>query len=48
MGGKSGVSWSQTMDILSDVLRSLNFSSVGNEAMNRRFSGTSGELGVLC
>lgn len=33
-----GVYWSQTMDILSDMLRSLNFSSVGNEATAGRFS----------
>lgn len=27
-----GVYWNQTMDILSDMLRSLNFSSIGNKA----------------
>lgn len=33
--------WSQTGDILLEVLRSVNFSSVSNEATTRRFSWTS-------
>lgn len=39
-----GVYWSQTMDTLSDILRSLNFSSIGNEATAGRFSWMRGEL----
>lgn len=36
--------WGQNMDILLDMLRSLNFSSIGSEATTRRFSWTNHEL----
>lgn len=36
--------WGPDHDILSDVLRSLNCSAVGNEATTGRISWTSGEL----
>lgn len=39
-----GVCWGQTTDVLSDVLRSFNFSSIGSEATTGRFSWTSDEL----
>lgn len=44
VGGTGDVCWGQTMDILSAVLRSLNFSSIGNEETTRRVSWTSDEL----
>lgn len=42
--GAGEVYWSQTMDILSDMLRSLNFPSIGKKATAGRFSWTSGEF----
>lgn len=44
-GGRApGGCWGQTMDILSDLLRSMNFSFISNEATTTRFSWTGVEL----